>query len=70
MCFGVLVIVRDVTVSGDDAIPTTALSHLGGGLSERSEWLPQVSRGWSFGLFQWERAGAPSRSSGRLGICI
>ena len=32
----------DVTASEVDAIPTTALSHLGGGQSERAEWLPQV----------------------------
>ena len=44
LCFSVLVAVMDVTVSVDDVIPTTALSHMGGSLSERSEWLLQVSQ--------------------------
>ena len=43
MCFGAWVAVMDVTASEDDVIPMGALSHLGGGQSERSEWLPQVS---------------------------
>ena len=44
MCFGTLVAVMDVTASEVDTIPITALSHLGGGQSECSEWLQQVSR--------------------------
>ena len=42
--FGARVAVMDITVSEDDAIPMAVLSHLGGGQSERSEWLPQVSQ--------------------------
>ena len=42
MRFGTLVAVMDVTAAEDSVIPMTTLTHLGGGQSERSEWLPQV----------------------------
>ena len=50
MCFGTLVAVMDVTAVEDNMIPMAALSHLGGGQSERSEWLQQV--------LQWAGLGA------------
>ena len=50
MRFGTLMDVMDVTAAEDSPIPVTALSHLGGGQSEHSEWLPQVS--------QWAGLGA------------
>ena len=50
MCFGTLVAVMDVTAAEDHVIPMAALSHLGGGQSERSEWLQQV--------LQWAGLGA------------
>ena len=37
MCFGTRVAVKDVTAAEDNVIPMAALSHLGGGQSERSE---------------------------------
>ena len=47
MCFSTLVAVMDVTAAEDNVIPMAALSHLGGGgQSEPSEWLQQVSQ-WS-----------------------
>ena len=52
MCFSTLVAVMDVTVAEDKVIPMAALSHLGGGQSERSEWLQQVFQWVGLGLFQ------------------
>ena len=43
MCFSALVAVMDVTTSEDEAILMTTQSHPGGGQSERTEWLQQVS---------------------------
>ena len=61
MCFGTLVAVMDVTAAEESMIPMTTLSHLGGGQSERSEWLPKVS--------QWAELGAlPMRAQWRTVI--
>ena len=58
MCFGTLAAVMDVTATEDTGIPVAALSHLGGGQSECSEWLQQVS--------QWARPRAlPMRAHWR-----
>ena len=58
MRFGTLVAVMDVTAAEESMTPMTTLSHLGGGQSECSEWLPKVS--------QWAGLGAlPMRAHWR-----
>ena len=44
VCFGTLVAMMDVTAAESSMIPMTMLSHLKGGQSECSEWLPKVSQ--------------------------